>query len=269
MEYTAPVKTMISGMTDEVPKGITPSIDGLTFEELWNSILLNIVPYWIFMWGFWPVLVFPILVSKPSFVIDIKIGSDILSEKYVLSYVTPGVDPSEYTGTDSFVDNHIDALITWIVIGGIILLFPLLVTSEGLVKSGVGNLTPAQWGLIIATILIASGITALAMAYIEYRVTQGLDDHGDAAFRYECLLGAILFAVVGWSGLEIAGINISEKVTNYLNNQIKDAFGTKTVNYIKNGTKSRFLTVMLITYITMGALFAYCFAYHLYLHYFS
>ncbi len=58
-------------------------------------------------------------------------------------------------------------------------------------------------------------------------------------------------------------------VTNYLNNQIRDAFGTKTVKYIKNGTKSRFLTVMLVTYIAMGALFAYGLAYHLYLHYFS
>ena len=67
---------------DRISNGNTeediPAIDGMTVEEVWASVMLSMAPYWTLKWNWWPVLVFPIVFTRPSFVVDIRIGADLL-----------------------------------------------------------------------------------------------------------------------------------------------------------------------------------------------
>ena len=252
----------IHGNTEED----VPDIDGMTVEAVWADVMLAVVPYWILKWNWWPVIVYPICVTRASFVIDIRIGADLLNAKYVESFNMPGVDPDDYGGqSDSYLDENIDMIVMGLLCAGIIALNPLLIAAEGLVRSGVGNLTPVQWGIIIAAILVAFSVVFFSTLYIESSLNEGRMDHGSAAVRYQVLLTAILFSVLGLATL----LYVHNRFVSILNEQIKAAAGEHTGKLIKGGLASKHLALMLIVMIYLAIYFVFMFLYHLVLHYSS
>ena len=250
----------VSGNTEED----VPEIDGLTVEDVWTSVMAAMTPYWILKWNWWPVLVFPIQVTRASFIVDIQLGADLLGEKYVESFVVPDVSPDDYAGeSDSYVEENIDMAVMGLLCAEIMALHPLLITAEGLVRSGVGNLTPTQWGIIIASILLAFGVVFFSTLYIESSLAEGPMNDGNAAFRYPVLLTTILFTVLGIATV----FYVHDRIVSTLNEQIRKAAGPHTSKLIKSGLASKHLTLMLVVMICLGAYFTFMYLYHLVRYY--
>ena len=184
----------------------------------------------------------------------------ICFEKYVESFVVPDVILDDYAGPrDSYLEENVDMIVMGLLCTGIVALHPLLIAAEWLVRSGIGNLTPGQWSIVIASILLAFSVVFLSTLYIESSVAEGHMDNGNAAFRYQILFTTVLLTVLGLATL----FYFHDQFVSRLNEQIRKAAGPHTRKVIKSGLGSRHLTVMLTVMIYLGAYFVFMYLYHL------
>ncbi|MDF1539668.1 MAG: hypothetical protein P1Q69_12280 [Candidatus Thorarchaeota archaeon] len=249
--------------SDGTSSDYVPLVDGKGPESMWLNAIAAVVPYWILKWGYWPVLVLPFEYTIGSLSFIVHIGVDLLTEKSVEALSLPTNDPDEYASSSSYIDENVDMLIMGALIAGIVALYPLCVASEALARSIVGSWTPAQIAIVVATVLLAFSVVFFSTLYIESSLNAGRMDHGNAAFRYQCLLIAILFTVVGFNEIPF----VHSRVTSYLNDMAKEAAGKSKWIAIKSGTKSKVIILMLVVYIYIAAYFAALYGYHLVRHY--